>query len=633
MKKPLKMKGAGALLLCTVVLAACNETTDIASTSTETTPAVATTAATTGATASTAASGKAVTTDIIQKVEYAADDAYTEWASANPTKIALTGAGATIEGKGAEAKDGKIAITAPGTYVLSGKLTDGQIMVSVKDKGVVRLVLNGVDISNSRSSAIFVEEAGKAIISLQEGTENIVSDGTKYVYPDAATDEPNSAIFSKDDLTINGSGKLVVKGNYNNGITSKDKLKITGGTLEVKAIDDGVMGRDLVAVQAGTLTVDAGGHGIKTTNDKEGKEGYISLAGGTFTIQSGEDALHSSGGLDVSGGDLHINAGDDGIHAEVSLAIAGGTIDITQSNEGIEAPAVLISGGTTNVVSTDDGVNISSGNAESAEGGGVPPGAATGGAGQAGAGAGAAGTGSGNQAGAAPAGRGSGGGSRAPGASGANSSNMLTITGGFLSVDSKGDGLDSNGSITMSGGTVVVNGPIENNNGSLDYDGTFVMTGGFLVAAGSSGMVQATSDKSTQAGVLMTYTKTQQAGALVHLEDSAGNSIITFAPAKNYQSVFISSPNLKQDTSYTLSSGGTSTGRAAKGLFEGGTYQGGTKVVDFKTATMITWLNETGVTTARSGMMGGPGGGGPGGQGGGGMPPQGGGQRPQRAAQ
>lgn len=600
MKKPLKMKGAGVLLLCAVVLAACNETTDIASTT-----EAASTATTTGTTA-VAASGKAVTTDVIQKVEYAADDAYTDWASANPTKISLTGTSATIEGEGAAAKGGKIAITKAGTYVVSGKLTDGQITVNVKDKGVVRLVLNGVEISNSTSSAIFVEEAGKAIISLQEGTENFVSDGTKYVYPDATTDEPNSAIFSKDDLTINGTGKLVVKGNYNNGITSKDKLKITAGTLDVKAADDGVMGRDLVAVQAGTLTIDAGGHGIKTTNDKEGSEGYISLAGGTFTIKSGEDALHSSGGLDVSGGDLHINAGDDGIHAEVSLAIAGGTIDITQSNEGIEAPAVLISGGKTNVVSTDDGVNISSGNAESAEGGGGAPGAATSGAGR------------------APGG--------APGASGANSSNMLTIIGGFLSVDSKGDGLDSNGSITMSGGTVVVNGPIENNNGSLDYDGTFVMTGGFLVAAGSSGMVQATSDKSTQAGVLMTYTKTQQAGALVHLEDSAGNTIITFAPAKNYQSVFVSSPNLKQDTSYTLSSGGSSTGIATKGLFEGGTYQGGTKVVDFKTATIITWLSETGVTEARSGMMGGPGGGRQGG-GGGGMPPQGGGQRPQRAAQ
>lgn len=591
MKKPLKMQGAGVVLLCAVVLSACNGNEDTAITAS----AEATTAATTTAKTVSTTSTKAATTDVIQKVAYAADDAYADWASANPTKIALSGTSATFEGKGAEVKDGKITISAAGTYVVSGKLDDGQIIVNVKDKGVVRLVLNAAEIHNSTTSAIYVEEAGKTILSLQEGTSNLVSDGTKYMYPDASTDEPNAAIFSKDDLTINGTGKLVVQGNFNNGITSKDKLKITGGNLDIHAVDNGLMGKDLVAVQAGTFTIAATeGHGIKTSNDKEGEEGYISLAGGSFNITSGKDALHSSGGLDVSGGDLKINAGDDGIHADKSLAIAGGTIDIAQSNEGIEAPAIVISGGSTSVVSTDDGVNVSSGTGKSAESGG------------------------------APGGFGGGAGGR-PGESGANSSNMLTITGGFLSVESKGDGLDSNGSITMSGGTVVVNGPTENNNGALDYDGTFVMTGGFLVAAGSSGMVQATSDTSTQAGVLMTYTKAQQAGALVHLTDSAGNMVITFAPSKNYQSVFISSPNVKKDASYTLSSGGTATGTSVKGLYaEGSTYQGGTKVVDFKTSTLITWLSETGVTEARSGMMGGPGGGG-------GMRPQGGGQRPQRA--
>jgi hypothetical protein len=598
MKKPLKMKGAGVVLLCAVVLSACNGNSETAATASPEATKAATAATSNTKTVSTT-STKAATTDVIKKVDYAADDAYSDWASANPTKIALSGTSATFEGKGAEVKNGKITITAAGIYVVSGKLDEGQIVVNVKDKGIVRIVLNGAEIHNSTTSAIYVEEAGKTILSLQEGTSNLVSDGKTYVYPDASTDEPNAAIFSKDDLTINGTGKLVVQGNFNNGITSKDKLKITGGNLDIHAVDNGLMGKDLVAVQAGTFTIaTAEGHGIKTSNDKEGEEGYISLAGGSFNITSGKDALHSSGGLDVSGGDLKINAGDDGIHAEVSLAIAGGTIDIAQSNEGIEAPAIVISGGHTSLVSADDGVNVSSGSTESAEGG-----RAAGGQG-------------------APAGG-------RPGESGANSSNMLTITGGYLSVDSKGDGLDSNGSITMSGGTVVVNGPTENNNGALDYDGTFVMTGGFLVAAGSSGMVQATSDTSTQAGVLMTYTKTQQAGTLLHLADSAGKNVITFAPTKNYQSVFISSPNVKKDTSYTLSSGGTATGTSVKGLYEdGSTYQGGTKVVDFKTSTLITWLSETGVTAARSGM-GGPGGGF--GGGGGGMRPEGGGQRPQKA--
>ncbi|MEW9670140.1 hypothetical protein [Ammoniphilus sp. 3BR4] len=174
----------------------------------------------------------------------------------------------------------------------------------------------------------------------------------------------------------------------------------------------------------------------------------------------------------------------------------------------------------------------------------------------------------------------------------------------MVSVDAAGDGLDANGSIFMTGGTVIVNGPTGNNNGSLDYEDTFEMSGGFLVAAGSSGMAQAPTEGSEQFAVIMTYSQTQQAGTIVHLEDSEGNNVVTFAPSKNYQSIVISSPNLKQDASYTLYSGGTASGTAAYGLFSDGSYQGGTKVVGFEIATPVTWLNESGVTEARSGHFG-----------------------------
>ncbi|GFZ86737.1 hypothetical protein GCM10008018_35930 [Paenibacillus marchantiophytorum] len=611
MKKILNAKQVGVVLLCAVLATACSNNPE---TTTSTTTTEAATPAAVQSTTTTAAGVQTARSDLIQKVEYDSDDNYTDWSSSNPTQIMLSGTAATVNGTGVEVKDGKVSITAAGTYVVSGKLDNGQIAVKVKDKGIVRLVLNGAEIYNSSTSAIFVEEAGKTIISLQEGTTNLVSDGKTYVYPDAATDEPNSAIFSKDDLTINGTGKLVVQANYNNGITSKDKLKITGGTLAVQAVDDGLMGRDLVAVQAGDLTIAAGGHGIKTTNDKAGSEGYLSITGGTFNIESGEDALHSKGGLHIAGGDIHINAGDDGIHADVSIAIAGGKIDIAQSEEGIEAPTIVISDGQTSLVANDDGVNASSGSSETAaEGGQGGQGGQSGQSGQ--------------------SGQGGQGGPKGPGGeSGAASNNKLTITGGYLSVDAKGDGLDANGSIVMTGGTVIVNGPTDNGNGPLDYDGTFEMTGGFLVAAGSSGMAQATSEQSTQPGILMTYNKSQQAGAMVHMEDGEGNTILTFAPPKSYQSLFVSSPNLKTGASYTLYAGGTSTGSAAKGLYDGGEYQGGTKVVDFTTSSVITWLSESGVTAARSGM-GGPGGNPGQGGGRGGMRPEGDGAAPQRAQQ
>ncbi|EFM11143.1 conserved hypothetical protein [Paenibacillus curdlanolyticus YK9] len=601
MKKPWSVTPKlSVLLLCAALLTACGDKSGTASTT-------GATAAASTAQASSSASGEQLATiDLTQEVQYEADDAYTDWAASNPTIIKLNGTSASVEGAGAAAKDSTITITAAGTYAVSGKLNDGQIVVDVPDKGVVRLVLNGAEIHNSSSSAIYVKEAGKTVISLQEGTENRVSDGAAYANAaegataaagatdaDASaaeqSDEPNAAIYSKDDLTINGTGRLTVEGNYNNGIASKDKLKVTGGTIAIDAVDDGVMGRDLVAVQAGEFTIKAGGHGIQTTNDEAGSEGIINLAGGTFAIESGEDALHSSGGIRMTDGDVRINAGDDGVHAEIAIAIEGGTIDIAKSNEGIEAPTVGIAGGKIGLVASDDGVNVAGGVDGSANEGGP---------------------GGGNQAGVA-------------------SARKLTISGGYLTVDSQGDGLDANGSIEMTGGTVIVNGPTENNNGSLDYDGTFTMTGGFLIAAGSSGMVQAASEGSTQPGILMTYPQAQQAGTLVHLADSEGNAVLTFAPSKSYQAVFISAPNLKQNESYTLYSGGASTGTEIDGLYEGGEYEGGTKVVAFETSSLVTWLNESGVTEARSGM-GGPGGGR--GQGGGGdrMPP-GGGDRPQQA--
>ncbi|XEC96095.1 carbohydrate-binding domain-containing protein [Paenibacillus tarimensis] len=566
-------------------------------------------------------------------VTYKENDYYTDWNTENPVFIELTGSGASINGTGAEANDGSVVITAEGTYVLSGKLTDGQIVVDVQKDEKVRLVLNGVELHNSDNAAIYINESDKTVISLQEGTDNTISDGDAYVYEDATADEPNAAVFSNGDLTINGTGKLTVLGNYNNGITSKDDLKITGGTIDIQSADDGLMGRDLVAVQDGEITIEAGGDGIKSTNDTDASKGLIAIEGGTFNINAGsdgiqaastlvidggtytivsgggsvngevrtgenmrgpwnnrtvetsnqsgdtdegsakglkaagdiqinkgtfnidaaDDAIHSNTNITITGGDFAVTSGDDGVHADVSVKIAGGTIDIAKSYEGIEGAAVTIDGGETRIVSSDDGINIAGSNDRS--------------------------------------------------------SSKLTINGGQLSIDATGDGLDSNGSISMTGGIVIVNGPAANMNGALDYDGTFDMSGGFLIAAGSAGMAQAPSENSSQNAVIMFYSQTQQAGTLVHLEDSEGNEIATFAPTKNYQVIVVSSPNLKEGTTYTLYSGGTANGSEQSGLYNNGEYRGGNKVVEFEIANSVTWLSETGVTAARSGGFGGMGGG------------------------
>ena len=631
MKKRSTYYKIAATLLSTTMLFACtNNDSTTASSETE---------------AETAGTSTLVNTDVSklvsEAVSYQEDDSYTDWENENPTYIELNGTEATFESSAAVLfEDNVLTIKTGGTYVLSGNLENGQIVVDAEDKNTVKLILNGVDIQSSTSSAINVVNAEKTTISLVEGTENNISDGAQYVYEDSSEDEPNAAIFSKDDLTINGTGTLIVQGNYNNGITSKDKLKITGGTIEVHAVDDGIMGRDLVAVKEGTIQIEAGGDGIKSTNDEDTSKGTIALEGGkfditsgndgiqsiaslwitdgTYTIQSGEgspetisnheermpeqetgtaatttttesdsykglkasvdiaigggsftidsedDAVHSNQHVTLAGGEFTISTGDDGVHADSSVVTTGGNINITKSYEGIEGKNVMIEDGEIQLTASDDGINVAGGN--DASGMDMP-------------------------------------------ATATEGSGALQINGGYISVNADGDGLDSNGSISMTDGVVIVNGPTQNMNGSLDYDSSFDITGGFIVAVGSSGMSQAHSEESSQFGILMTYPELQSAGTLISLEDSEGTNVVSFAPAKDYQTVFISSPELTKDSSYTLYSGGTSTGEEVEvdGLYSDGKVAGGTKVVDFTLSETVTWLNESGVTEA---VANGPGGGG-----------------------
>ena len=513
--------------------------------------------------------------DFDLEVKFTEEDLDDSWKESEATNIALSDGEIQVFGSGAAAERSKLTITKAGTYVLSGSLSDGQIFVEAGDEDLVRLVFNGIDISCSDSAPVYIANADKTVIILAKGSENTITDGANYTVN--ADEEPNAAVFSKDDLTINGTGKLTVIANYNNGIGCKDDLKLVSGQITVKASNHGIRGNDSVAVRDGSYTVTAGGQGVKTSNETDDDKGYIYVEGGTFTIDSTDDGLHSNATIGIFSGTFTIASGDDAIHSDNCLMIADGTIDITKSNEGLESAEIYISGGDISIVASDDGINAAGGELDSSQStdqvpdldmSGIPekmnqaPDQAMGGRGGMG---GHGGMGGGMM---------------------ENSTGYLSISGGNIYVDAGGDGLDSNGDVEMSGGYVVVNGPTNNGNGSLDYGSSFVVTGGTLIATGSSGMAVAPSNGTTVNTVFVNFSSAA-AGSMLKILDSKGEEVLSIAPTKTYSSLVYSSDSLKSQETYTVTVDGetvaeftmsatiTSTGTASGGMGGGMGGRGG----------------------------------------------------------
>ncbi len=559
------------------------------------------------------------------------------WDPASTVAITLNGDSISAEAAGVQVNGSTVTITAAGTYSLSGALNDGQIIVDSPAEGAVQLILNGVELHSSTSAPIYVNSAEKVVIILADGSSNTVSDAASYVYASADIAEPNAAIFSKADLSISGSGSLVVNGNYNDGIAGKDGLIIASGTIAVTAVDDGIRGKDYVDVESGYITIQAGGDGLKSDNEEDSTKGYITISagtlditsggdaitaqtdvmiaggeftlttaggsqanidatlsakaikgvasvvidGGTFNIDAADDALHSNGNITVNDGTFEIATGDDGMHADAALTINNGGITISQSYEGLESTIITINAGSIQVNSSDDGINGSGGN----DGSGTQ--AQTTGQTQT--------TNPGGQqmAGGGPGGR-QGGGGRGQDMFSGGTNSTLYIHGGWIVVNAYGDGVDVNGSIEMSGGTLLVSGPVENMNGALDYNGAFNMTGGFMIAAGSAGMAMAPSSSSSQNSVLINFNSMLQAGTLIHVQNSAGEGIFTFSPAKECQSIAFSSPLLEQGASYSVYLGGSDSGTQNSGLIQDGTYTPGENYTSFTLSGTVTSLGAGG---------------------------------------
>lgn len=510
-------------------------------------------------------------------------------------KIEFKSNSAEINGNGAEIVQGDfvmVKITSAGKYVISGETDNGQIYVAAGENQV-HLILNGVKIHCEKSAPIYLNNGKKTVITLADNTVNELTDGKNYEYSVTETDEttgetkyePNAALFSKKALTINGNGSLEVVSKNNNGIGCKDELKIMSGNIKVQAVNNAIRGNDFVVIKDGKITaVSESGDGIKSTKEDSAEKGFVYIEGGNINVEAYEDALQAVTLLAVKGGNLTLSADDDGMHCDNTLLITGGETQILKSYEGIEAKVINISGGKTYVQSKDDGLNSTAGN--NTESNGNVRQQITDNVGD---------FSDGKFLGARPEGIGrfpEGGrpdfGNRIPGENpfdggfggGSmqyNSECKIDISGGYLYVDADGDGIDSNGDLTVSGGTVIVNGPTNNGNGALDANGTILVNGGFLIAVGSSGMAEYPAGTSAQNVIAVTLSSKQQAGSVLRIEEETGADLLNFASAKSYNSIVFSSPDIKNGKTYTVYAGGEySGGEENDGLMANGTFSGGT---------------------------------------------------------
>ena len=469
--------------------------------------------------------------------------------------VTLEGTTASCASDAVTIEGGRITIREEGTYLLSGTLTEGQVIVDAGEEDKVQLVLDGADITSASSAAISCKSADKVFLTTAAGTEDHLSNGGTFEAIDE--NDIDAVVFSKCDLTLNGSGSLTVDSPAGHGIVSKDELTVGGGTYAVTAASHGLTGKDDVAIAGGSFTIISGkdaihadhgedtdkgflyiadgafdltaqGDGLSASGDlqidggdltivtgggsaaadmetgdqmgsggpgmggglgglrpqmdgtagtpptgapqspegtqqppeepgqtqpvdddpaTEGEtaetteeaadstsrkgiksDGALLVTAGTFSLDTEDDSVHAGGDVTIGGGDWTIRAGDDGIHSDADVWIGGGAFAIPYCYEGIEGRTVTIDGGTFDITSCDDGINAA------AKGSSNPPGQA-------------------------------------------DESCVVTINGGTITIVSDGDSIDSNGDLTVNGGTLdlTCNG---NGNTAIDTDGTYTNNGG-----------------------------------------------------------------------------------------------------------------------------------------------------------
>ena len=521
--------------------------------------------------------------------------------------VRLEGSTATASSDSVRINGSTVVLSQEATYILSGSLTDGSIVVDAPETAKLQLVLDGVDITSATSAALYIREADKVFVTLAEGSANSLTNGGSFV----AVDEYNidAALFSRQDLTLNGGGTLSVASPAGHGIVCKDDLVITGGSYFVHSASHGIDANDSVRLTDMELTVDAGKDAIHCENSEDAAKGFVYLSagsvtaeaegdgisasgylrvtggsvqllvgggsangskersegfggfrggpgggrpgqggfgepmgsttqesgtsmkgikaansifisGGALAVDSADDAIHSDTSVTVSGGELTLASGDDAIHAEDTLTVTDGSIEITESYEGLEALHIDIQAGDISLIADDDGLNAAGGADQSGFGGRDGMFGGRGGKG---------------------------------GPMSANSDGTIRISGGRLYVRASGDGIDANGSLEITGGYTVVEGPTQGDTATLDYDLSAVITGGTFIGSGAYGMAQTFSQAGQ--GVLTVSVGNRAAGTTITLTDTAGNLLLEHTPKLDFALVILTAPELVKGQTYTVTVG------------------------------------------------------------------------------
>lgn len=444
----------------------------------------------------------------------------------NSTVIKLSDDSTTCDSDAVQISGNTVTIIDEGTYILSGTLTDGMVIVDAEDTDKVQLVLDGVDITSAESAAIYVREADKVFITTASDSQNTLTNGGTYT----AIDDNNidAAIFSKSDLTLNGAGSLTITAKAGHGVVSKDDLVLTSRTYQIDAASHGLSEKDSVRIASGSYTIVSGKDGIHAENADDTSLGFVYLADGTFDITSDGDGISAGNWLQADGGVYTVKAGGGSENVQKSdgewqfgpgqqTESTDTTEEDTVSMKAIKAAGELIlKGGKYSLDSADDTIH-SNANITISDGEFT----------------------------------------LASGDDGIHADSATTISGGTIDITESYEGIEGL-SIDITGGETYVSGPTNDGNSALDYNGTGTVTGGIFIAAGSSGMAENFGDSSTQ-GVMMVTVNSQAAGSAVSLSDSSGNELVSWTPEKEYTSVIISCPEITTGQEYTLTTGSDTT--------------------------------------------------------------------------